>query len=338
MNNRAIKLVDNSLSVLDQTLLPQKIYYLQLKNYRAVIEAIKQLRVRGAPLIGVAAAYGLALESKRKLANIRTHLLKVADEIKTARPTAVNLSWAIERMKKIIENSAIPDNKLSSALISAANAIDKEECNHSYSIGRFGAKLIKNNSTILTICNTGWLATPGIGTALAVIYTAFQQGKKIKVYVPETRPLLQGVRLTAFELSQAKIPYTLITDSTVASIMKKTDIVLVGADRIARNGDTANKIGTLSLAIIADYYKVPFYVVAPLSSFDLTKRTGIEIPIEERNKNEIIYIHKQLIAPKTANVYNPAFDITPNKLISGIITDKGIIKPPFTTNIRRYFQ
>ncbi len=334
----ALKFSGGNLLVLDQTLLPNKVRYLQLKNYREVIEAIKQLRIRGAPLIGVAGAYGLALESKRISSNIRTHLKKVSYEIKDARPTAVNLSWAIERLVKIVSNPEISDSKLSSKLISEAKRIDFEERTHSHMIGKIGAKLIKNNATILTICNTGWLATPGIGTALGVIYTAYQQGKKIKVYVPETRPLLQGARLTAFELTQAKIPYTLITDSTVASIMKKTDIVLVGADRIARNGDTANKIGTLSLAIIADYYKVPFYVVAPLSSFDLTKRTGTEIPIEERNKNEIIYIHKQLIAPKTANIYNPAFDITPNKLITGIITNKGIILPPFIKNINKYFQ
>jgi methylthioribose-1-phosphate isomerase len=325
----ALKFSGGNLSVLDQTLLPNKVRYLRLKTYQEVIEAIKQLRIRGAPLIGVAGAYGLALESKRKSSNIRTYLKKVAYEIKTARPTAVNLSWAIERLVKIVSNPEISDSKLSSKLISEAKRIDFEERTHSQMIGKIGAKLIKTNATILTICNTGWLAAPGIGTALGVIYTACQQGKKLKVYVPETRPLLQGARLTAFELTQAKIPYTLITDGMVASVMKNTDIVLVGADRIAHNGDTANKIGTLTLAIIAAYYKVPFYVVAPLSSFDLTKRTGMEIPIEERNKYEIIYIHKQLIAPKTANVYNPAFDITPNKLITGIITEKGLIKPPF---------
>ena len=338
INNRAVRYSGNYLLILDQTLLPNQIRYLRLYNYHEIIEAIKKLRIRGAPLIGIVAAYGLALESKRKSPDIRTYLLKVASEIKAARPTAVNLSWAIERLVKIINNPAISDPKLSSALISEAQVIDKEECSHSHKIGQFGAKLIKNNYTILTICNTGWLATPGIGTALAVVYNAFQQSKKIKVYVPETRPLLQGARLTAFELSLAKIPYILITDSMISSVMRNIDIVLVGADRIAGNGDTANKIGTLTLAIIAKYYNVPFYVVAPLSSFDMTKRTGKEIIIEERNKNEIIYIHNQQIAPKTANVYNPAFDITPHKLISGIITNKGIIKPPFRTNIRRCFK
>lgn len=325
----------NQLIILDQTKLPNKRSYLKLKNYQQIISAIKQLKIRGAPLIGVAGAYGLALASLKKPLNYRSYLKKVANEIKSARPTAVNLSWAIDRMLKVVNNYRLNDKGLSPALISEATKIDQQEQENSYQIGKIGARLIKDNMVIMTICNTGYLATTGIGTALGVIYTAHKQGKKIEVYVLETRPLLQGARLTAFELLEAKIPYTLITDNMMGAVMSKIDIVLTGADRIARNGDSANKIGTLTLAITANYFKVPFYVVAPFSSFDLTKKTGKDIIIEERNKNEVLYIRKQLIAPKDSDVYNPAFDITPNELISGIITEKGIFRQPFNKSIIR---
>jgi methylthioribose-1-phosphate isomerase len=357
----ATRFTGSRLIILDQTKLPNFITYLELKNHKQVITAIKELKIRGAPLIGVAGAYGLSLASLHNCN--RSYLKKVANELKSARPTAVNLTWTIDRMLTKINDKKIPNNKLSGALLSEASKIEKQENENSLKIGNIGAQLIKNNMTIMTICNTGRLAVPGIGTALGVIYTAHQQYKNIKVYVLETRPLLQGARLTAFELRNAKIPYTLITDNMMGSVMNpapivevneenmktqqtissqlnnrgganKVDIVLVGADRIVRNGDTANKIGTLTLAITAHHYKVPFYVVAPTSSFDLNKKTGEEIVIEERDKKEIIYINNKLIAPSQSNVYNPAFDITPNKLITGIITEKGIIYPPYSKNIR----
>ncbi len=333
----AYRYKQNQLTILDQTRLPNKATYLQLKTYQQIIAAIKELKIRGAPLIGVAGAYGLALASLKKPLNYRSYLRKVANEIKSARPTAVNLSWAIDRLLPIINNPKISGNELSGALISEAIKIERTEQDNSYRIGKIGAQLIKDNMTILTICNTGWLAVPGIGTALGIIYTAHRQGKNLKVYVLETRPLLQGARLTAFELAQAKIPYTLITDSMIGSVMSKVNVVLVGADRIARNGDTANKIGTLTLAITAHYYQVPFYVVAPFSSFDLSIKSGKEIIIEERDKKEILYFQNHLIAPKQTNIYNPAFDITSSKLITGIITEKGIIYPPYIKNIRKWF-
>jgi methylthioribose-1-phosphate isomerase len=330
--NSAVRFIKNRLVIIDQTALPEKIIYRRLNNYRQVALAIKKLAVRGAPLIGVAAAYGLAIESLRR--NIsRKQLLRSAKQLKSARPTAVNLTWAINRRARIINNPEIADNKLTAALISEAKRIDQQEHDHSHRIGEIGARLVKNNMTIMTICNTGWLAAPGIGTALGVIYTAHKQGKKINVLVLETRPLLQGARLTAFELDQAKIPYTLITDNMMASMMNKVDIVFAGADRIARNGDTANKIGTLTLAITANYYEKPFYVVAPSSTFDLTLTSGKEITIEQRDKKEVIYFHRQMTAPKNARASNPAFDVTPHKLITGIITEKGILKPPFKKTI-----
>lgn len=330
----AVKFNGNSITILDQTKLPNRLKYQQLKTYQDVIRAIQRLKVRGAPLIGVAGAYGLALESTKRVSNPRVHLRKVAFKIKNARPTAVNLSWAIDRMVKIINNPNIKEKDLSWFLIKEATTIDKEEQANSYKIGKHGARLIKNNMTIMTICNTGRLAAPGIGTALGAIYTAHKQRKNIKVYVLETRPLLQGARLTAWELEKLKIPYALITDNMMGAVMNRIDIVLTGADRIARNGDTANKIGTLTLAITAKHFKVPFYIVAPLSSFDLSIASGNDIIIEERNADEVRYIKNQLIAPKHALAYNPAFDITPHNLITGIITEKGIVYPPFSKSIK----
>ncbi|MBS4015410.1 MAG: S-methyl-5-thioribose-1-phosphate isomerase [Candidatus Latescibacteria bacterium] len=331
----AIRFCNRRLIIIDQTRLPDKVYYLRLSNYQQIISAIKHLKIRGAPLIGVAAAYGLALESTRKKPNLRVYLASVANRLKIARPTAVNLQWAVNQMLEIINNRTLSENELKKLLLSQAQTIDKTEQNNSYLIGANGAQLVKKNSTIITICNTGWLAAPGIGTALGIIYTAHNQGKKINVFVLETRPLLQGARLTAYELSQAKIPYTLITDNMVGSVMNKIDMVLVGTDRIVRNGDTANKIGTLTLAITARYYHVPFYVAAPSSSFDLTKKTGQDIIIEQRNGHEVRYIRNQLISPKKSPVYNPAFDVTPHKLITAIITEKGILKPPYPKAISK---
>ncbi len=319
---------DHALHVLDQSLLPAEMRYLKLTNYLQVISAIKALKVRGAPLIGVAAAYGIAIAAQRRISNFRLALKKAACELQQARPTAVNLRWAVKRLLKIIGDKNVCDYALPARLLSEARLIEQVEKARSFQIGQIGARLIKNNYSRMTICNTGWLAAPGIGTALGVISTAYEQGKKIKVFVLETRPVLQGARLTNFELARTKIPHTLITDSMSGSVMDKIDIVLAGADRIARNGDIANKIGTLTLAITARYYKVPFYVAAPTSSFDLSIKTGKDIIIEERNPDEILKINNRLIAPKNTRAFNPAFDITPARLISGIITEKGIVKPP----------
>lgn len=328
---------NNRLSILDQTQLPQKIVYQNLKNYRAVIKAIKTLQVRGAPLIGVTAAFGLALEAQKyarsNTKSLRQHLQKVAEKLRQARPTAVNLTWAIKRCQKRIETT--PDDQLSEAVLDEAQKIYQEEERNSLTIGKIGAKLLKRNSCLLTICNTGKLAAPGLGTALSVIYTAQQQGKNPLVYVCETRPLLQGARLTIFELQQAGISTILITDAMASTIAASVDLFLVGADRIAANGDTANKIGTLTLAIIASYYQKPFYVVAPCSTFDLTKPNGAAIPIELRNEQEVITIQGKRIAPKNTCAYNPAFDITPNQLITAFITERGIIHPPFRQNIKK---
>ncbi|MCX7785571.1 MAG: S-methyl-5-thioribose-1-phosphate isomerase [candidate division WOR-3 bacterium] len=331
----ALRFESNHLIILDQTQLPQKVCYLRLRNYIEVISAIKSLKIRGAPLIGVAGAYALAMEANRKVTHSRNDLRKIAERIKLARPTAVNLSWAINRLLQIIDNPQIDDKNLSSLLISEAVKIHLREQLNSYQMSAIGANLIKHDDTIMTICNTGWLATPGIGTALGAIFIAHQQKKNIKVYVLETRPLLQGARLTTFELLSAQIPCVLITDNMMASVMEKVDLVLVGADRIAKNGDTANKIGTLTLAITAHYYQVPFYVVAPSSSFDLTKFCGKEIPVELRNPKEVIDCAEHQVAPSKVNVYNPAFDITPHNLITGFVTEKGIIRPPYIRNIVR---
>lgn len=332
---RPIVFRHNQLQILDQTQLPHRICYRNLKNYQAVAKAIKTLQVRGAPLIGVTAAFGLALEAIRQKSrkDLKTHLTKVARILKQTRPTAVNLAWAIDRCTHRIIKT--PRTKVPQILINEAKKIYQEEERSSWAIGRFGAKLVKKNCQIVTICNTGKLAAPGLGTALAVIYIAANQGKNPQVYICETRPLLQGARLTALELKQAGIPNVLITDNMIGTVANQIDLFLVGADRIAANGDTANKIGTLTLAIIAHYFQKPFYVVAPLSTFDLTRPNGKAIPIELRTEKEVTTIQGKPIAPKGTKVYNPAFDITPSKLITGFVTDKGIVYPPYAENIAR---
>lgn len=278
------------------------------------------MKIRGAPLIGIFAALAVALEANK--GKSIDELKTVIQILKTTRPTAIELFWALERIEKIVD---IGRKKI----VEEAEAILKEGEDKSYKIAKVGASLIKNGANILTYCNTGNLAAYGIGTALGIIIYSFFHNKKVHIFVPETRPKLQGARLTAWELSQAGIPYTLITDNSIASVMDKVDIVLVGADRIAKNGDTANKIGTLEVAIIAKYYRKPFYVAAPTSSFDLTLKNGREIPIEEREEEEVSIINKKRIAPLKAKILNKAFDVTPSSLITGFITEKGIITPPF---------
>ncbi|MCS7206231.1 MAG: S-methyl-5-thioribose-1-phosphate isomerase [Leptospiraceae bacterium] len=331
---------NDELKILDQTLLPQKIEYKTITNIDQAIEAIKSLRIRGAPAIGVMAALSIYVEQKRLVENRQIQSLEEfynelninLKKISQSRPTAVNLFYAIERIRG--EVLSIAWNDLTEALKELKKVAlsifeeDKELCEK---IGFWGSQLVFDGAKILTHCNTGSLATAGKGTALGVIYTAVEQNKKIFVYNTETRPLLQGSRLTSFELQYAKIPNMLITDNMVASLFanKEIDMVLVGADRIARNGDTANKIGTLGIAILSQYFSVPFYVVAPSTSIDTSIPDGSHIPIEFRRPDEVRNFRDCISSPPDVEVYNPAFDITPSHLITGIITEMGIFRYPY---------
>lgn len=322
--------------VLNQRLLPFQERYVVLKTAKAVATAIKRLYVRGAPWIGIAAGYGLAIEAVRLGDRQLVSGLKRAGEVLvSARPTAVNLSWAVQRIIALVEGAGLGPGALRQAIVAEARMIEMEEKERLMAIVRTGAKLVPRNGRILTICNTGALAGPGIGSALGLVLQAHIDGKKPLVYVCETRPLLQGARLTAWELMKAKVGFKLIVDSAAASVIEHCDMVLVGADRIARNGDTANKVGTRMLSIIAHNAQKPFYVVAPSSTFDRRTETGADIIIEERNSNEVRRCGNSLAAPAGAAVFNPAFDITPSRYITGFITEAGVIKPPFKSGIRR---
>jgi methylthioribose-1-phosphate isomerase len=318
---------NNEIIILDQTKLPEEQKYVKLKTVEDMYCAIKNMQVRGAPLIGVAAAYGVVLAAHSgKPADVT----EAANYIKSARPTAVNLDWAIERMKdKIVDKS-----NLIEILLKEARTIENEDKESCRKIGECGDDLIQNNSKIMVHCNAGALATSGIGTALGVLYTAKNRGKNFEVYSCETRPLLQGARLTSWELTANHIETYTICDNMAATYMPDMNCVLVGADRIASNGDTANKIGTKGLAIIARYYNVPFYIAAPLSTFDLNIQSGDDIPIEIRCEDEIRKFNEKGIVAEQAKICNPAFDVTPSSLISGIITEKGIIKPPYDNTIQ----
>ncbi len=321
----------NEIIILDQTRLPEKEIYLKLRAVEDVFRAIKTLQVRGAPLIGVVAAYGVVLAS---YGNKIDEVIKAAEYLKSARPTAVNLAWAIERMKKRIEEIG-KDEVLYEKLLTEAQRIENEDKKSCRRIGEIGSRLIKDGFRIMVHCNAGALATSGIGTALGILYTANEMGKKFKVYSCETRPLLQGARLTTWELTKNGIETYVICDNMVATYMPEMDIVLVGADRIARNGDVANKIGTKGIAIIAHHYQVPFYVAAPTSTFDLKLKSGIQIPIEFRSDEEIRVFNDKRVVAERAFVCNPAFDVTPHQFVKGIITEEGIIKPPYRINIPR---
>ncbi|MCL2006146.1 MAG: S-methyl-5-thioribose-1-phosphate isomerase [Planctomycetaceae bacterium] len=333
-----------SLKLIDQTLLPTELKIIDCQNADTVWEAIKMLRVRGAPAIGIAAAYGLCIGLKTLPTNadldaFRTRLDEVAEYLASSRPTAVNLFWALNRMKAKAESLYHTGNvpAIWDALFAEAQAIHDEDRHICRAIGRFGQEFIKDGSTWLTHCNAGGLATADFGTALAVFFTAAESGKTIHVYADETRPLLQGARLTTWELMQRGIQVTLICDSMAAWVMRqgKIDGVVVGADRIAANGDTANKIGTYGVAVSAKAHGIPFYVAAPVSTFDLTLTSGSEIPIEERSAEEICEGFGKRTAPEGVRVYNPAFDVTPSELISGIITECGIISPVNRENVER---
>lgn len=319
---------DNELTILDQTQLPEHEVYIKLKTAQDVYTAIKRMHLRGAPLIGVAAAYGLVLVAHRGNAQ---EITEAGELIQSARPTAVNLFWAIERMHKRMDQA----KDLYKELLEEARRIEREDQEACLQIGALGAELIGDHDQIMVHCNAGALATSGIGTALGIIYTAHRQGKAISVYSSETRPLLQGARLTSWELTQNGIETYTICDSMAATFMPRMNIVIVGADRIAQNGDVANKIGTRGLAIIANHYHVPFYVAAPVSTFDFTINSGDQIPIEERHEDEIRKFHDKRIVASSARICNPAFDVTPSELITGIVTERAVIKPPYTQNILR---
>ena len=342
MSFYTVKLTKNHVSLIDQRKLPLKEVYLSLNNYQQVARAIENMSVRGAPAIGVTAALGIALgASKSKTKENKAFekdFNKICKRFSVTRPTAVNLFWAIEKMREIYKrNKGKSVEVIKKSLIAEAKKIavaDEEICRK---IGKNGAHLIKNADTVLTHCNAGALATGGYGTALGVIRAAVEQGKKIKVIADETRPLLQGARLTAWELMKDKIDVTLITDNMAGYLMSqgKIDKIVVGADRIASNGDTANKIGTYSVAVLAKTHKIPFYVAAPVSTIDFDLKKGEQIPIEEREAKEVRAVFGKSVAPKKIKVVNPAFDVTPSKLITAIVTEKGVVKSPFTANIKK---
>jgi methylthioribose-1-phosphate isomerase len=336
---------NNKVVFIDQRVLPAAEKYVTCASYKQVIAAIKNLTVRGAPAIGVAAGFAAALGALglRELTpdKFRQKFFAICDEINQARPTARNLAWALERMKKRFEIiQDLPPRKITTELIDEAKCIYREDIEINRKLGKNGARLIAHHDNILTHCNAGALATAGYGTALGVIRAAKGQGKKLHVYVDETRPVLQGARLTAWELKKEKIPFTLITDNMSGFLMRqgKIDKIIVGADRISANGDTANKIGTYSLAVLAKEHGIPFYVAAPLSTIDVDIKSGQKIPIEERSALEVTHVQGRSIAPKGTKVYNPAFDVTPAKLITAIITERGILKKPYIAAIRRAHQ
>ncbi len=328
--------------MIDQRLLPGEFRLVEYADYREVAEAIRSMVVRGAPAIGVAAAFGMVLAAQQSRAREREQLLQdlraAADLLCAARPTAVNLSWAVKRMLRRAESEPDPA-AITGVLLAEAQAMADEDVEINKRLGEYGAALIRDGDTILHHCNTGALATVDYGTALGVIRTAYEQGKRIHVLVDETRPRLQGARLTAWELQQLGIPFTLIADNAAGHFMRtgQVDIVLVGADRVAANGDVANKIGTYKLAVVAQANGIPFYPCVPTSTIDLSLPSGDDIPIEERPAGEItdITVDGQPIAPAGVRVANPAFDVTPYRYVTGIITENGIAYPPFDLSLRR---
>ncbi|RDV83606.1 S-methyl-5-thioribose-1-phosphate isomerase [Ammonifex thiophilus] len=336
---------EGALYLLDQTLLPHKVHYLRLTDYREVVTAIKRLSVRGAPAIGVAAAYALVLAAREAASNPQQvfwdKLEEAARDIEGSRPTAVNLQWAVRRQMKV---AACHREKGPEAVVAAlereAQAMQEEDVRTNWAIGAYGAALLPFRARVLTHCNAGSLATCGYGTALGVIRAAHAAGKIAMVYADETRPLLQGARLTTWELLQEGIPVTLITDSTAGYLMARGEIdaVIVGADRIAANGDVANKIGTYSLAVLARHHRIPFYVAAPFSTVDLETATGEAIPIEERGEEEVTHCGAVRIAPEGVKARNFAFDVTPAELITAIITERGVVYPPLGENLRLFAQ
>jgi len=328
--------------LVDQRRLPLETQWVVCRGLEEVIAAIKNMAIRGAPAIGVAAAMGLALGAQsieaQEYETFREKFFQMARDMELARPTAVNIRWAVERMKEIVdEMRGRGVDEIKEALKRASQDILERDIEINRRIGQYGLALIPNRATILTHCNAGSLATGGYGTALGVIRAAHESGKHIHVVVDETRPLLQGMRLTAFELMEEGIPATVIVDSAAGYLMRRgrVDLVIIGADRIAGNGDTANKVGSYQLAVLAKENRIPFYVAAPISTFDLTLNDGDQIPIEERDPKEILTFAGQELGPEGLHAFNPAFDITPAAYISAIITEQGILRPPLGKSIQR---
>jgi methylthioribose-1-phosphate isomerase len=332
--------------MLDQRRLPREVIYHTYTDYRDIAQAIQDMVIRGAPAIGVAAAMGVAIgleQSKaQNLDELRADFALICDTLARTRPTAADLFWAIERFRRRFAELALAAEnngaggmaRIKAALVEEAKRVHQERREADQSIGRFGAELLPKNGRVMTQCNAGALATGGIGTALGVIRTAVETGHQLEVLVPETRPYLQGARLTAWELHQDHIPLTLITDNMVGHFLKTGGVgaVVVGADRIARNGDTANKIGTYGIAVLAREHHIPFYVAAPVSTFDLSLRSGDEIPIEERDQEEVTHLAGLPISPEVRAAH-PAFDVTPARLITAIITERGVARPPYEASL-----
>ena len=341
---KTIEWTNDGVRMLDQRLLPTEETYLMLRSYDEVADAIRKMVVRGAPAIGVSAAMGIALGANQSVgtsvSDLEDDLGYICDVMSQTRPTAVNLFWAIERMRSTFnrEKALTQDVEvLKRKLVAEALAIFNEDISSNRAIGRFGEPLIPDGATVLTHCNAGALATAGdYGTALGVIRGARDAGKRVAVIADETRPFLQGLRLTAWELAKDNIPVTVITDNMAGHVMKegKIDAVVVGADRIAANGDTANKIGTYMVAVLAKEHNIPFYVAAPITTLDLSLGSGAEIPIEERDSTEITHIREHQLGPNGVAVHNPAFDVTPNHLITAIITDQGVARAPFQVSLK----
>jgi len=337
MSFKTIEWKDNGVIILDQRKLPHEEIYLRYEDYHGIVQAIKDMVIRGAPAIGVAAAFGIALGiikmEEMPWERFYEAFEHICDQFSNTRPTAINLFWAIQRMKKIVvQNKGMALDELKALVEKEAMKIFEEDIGINKAIGHNGKDLIKDGDHILTHCNAGALATAGYGTALGIIRAAYHQGKKIRVFVDETRPFLQGARLTAWELNKEGIPVTLICDNMAAYFMKKKeiDLIITGADRIAVNGDTANKIGTYCLALLAKEHGIPFYVAAPTSTIDLNTKTGNEIPIEERDEREVAYLGGKRIAPRGIEIRNPAFDVTPSSYITAIITEVGVFSPPYS--------
>jgi methylthioribose-1-phosphate isomerase len=328
----------DTVRMIDQRLLPAREVIRTYRDYRGVARAIRTMVIRGAPAIGVAAAMGVALGIKGTAgANARKRFEVVARALKATRPTAINLAWAVDRMGRVLdESNSLGAAELFRRMRAEAIAIYREDLAVNRALGRFGAELIGDPATVLTHCNAGALATAGYGTALGVVRAARDAGKKVQVFADETRPFLQGSRLTAWELRKDRIPVTVIADSMAATVLaqNKIDCVVVGTDRTAANGDVANKIGTYPLAVMARRHRVPFYVAAPLSSIDLDCPDGAAIPIEERSGRELTEYGGKQIAPKGVRTFNPAFDVTPAELVTAIITERGVAYPPYTESLR----
>lgn len=341
---RTVYWADDAVGMIDQKALPFEVRHLVLRRYQDVVSAIKDLTVRGAPAIGVAAAMGIALGVLHSTAgnreNLQREFRRICEEFSRSRPTARNLFWAIERMRHTFEanlSAGAGLEELKNGLVAEAVRVGEEDVAVNRQVGLNGRRFIKDGANILTHCNAGALATAGYGTALGVIRAATEEGKKVHVYADETRPVLQGARLTCWELKEENIPATLITDSTAGFLMsrRKVDLVIVGADRIAANGDTANKIGTYTLAVLAKENRVPFYVAAPLSTIDKDTEKGEDIPIEERDGAEVVTIGGVRTAPEGIGAYNPAFDVTPARYVTAIITEAGVLRRPFEENIKK---